>query len=223
MHILLIEDDEDTARFLADSLGKQGHACVIGRNGERGLQLAQSDCFDAMIIDRMLPGMDGLTLVRRLRHAGVNTPIVLLTAMADVNDRVDGLTAGADDYLIKPFALSELLARLQAIVRRHQPEQKATTLIVGDLVLDRLTRKVSRGQRNLTLRTREFELLEYLMQHAGQLVTRTMLLENIWHYHFDPQTNIIDVHISHLRSKLDGEGQLPLLHTVRGQGYSLHE
>jgi len=222
MHILLIEDDEDTARYLSDSLHSQGHSCEQCHDGRDGLAKARSNSYDVMIVDRMLPSMDGLTLVRQLRKDGTITPILFLTAMADVSDRVDGLTAGADDYLIKPFALTELLARLDAIARRHQREPDDACLTVADLQLNRLTRKVTRGGRAIDLRAREFELLEYLMQHAGQLVTRTMLLENVWNYHFDPQTNIVDVHISHLRAKLGGADQPALLHTVRGQGYSLH-
>lgn len=222
MHILLIEDDEDTARYLGDSLKSQGHTCELCHDGHSGLARARENSHDVMIVDRMLPRMDGLALVRQLRQEGTATPILFLTAMADVSDRVDGLTAGADDYLIKPFALTELLARLEAIARRHHRQPDEACLRVGSLELNRLTRKVTRGDRTIELRAREFELLEYLMQHAGQLVTRTMLLENVWNYHFDPQTNIVDVHISHLRAKLGSADQPVLLHTIRGQGYSLH-
>lgn len=223
MHILLIEDDTDTASNLRQSLQHQGHSIELCQDGHNGLHTARKQSFDVMIVDRMLPRLDGLTLVKRLREDGNSTPILLLTAMSDVSDRVDGLTAGADDYLVKPFALAELLARLSVIARRHHHETEATNLTVGDLVLHRLSRKVTRAGRQIDLRTREFELLEYLMQHAGQLVTRTMLLEKVWHYHFDPQTNVIDVHISRLRAKLETDNQSPLLHTLRGQGYSLHE
>src|SRR5699024_2265866 len=187
-----------------------------------GLHLARRNHYDAMVVDRMLPRLSGLEVVRRLKADEIAVPTLFLTAMSDVNDRVDGLRAGADDYLVKPFAMAELHARLDAIVRRHHQEPQSSCLVVGDLVLDRLARSVTRGGRSIQLRTREFELLEFLMAHAGQVVTRTMLLEKVWHYHFDPQTNVIDVHISRLRNKLQDGHQTPLLHTLRGRGYSLY-
>jgi two-component system OmpR family response regulator len=223
MHLLIIEDDTDTAGFLADSLARQGHSADVCHDGSSGLHLARKNHYDAMIVDRMLPRLSGLDVVKQLKAEGQVIPTLFLSAMSDVNDRVDGLKAGADDYLVKPFAMAELFARLDAIARRHHHEPEASCLTVGDLVLNRLTRSVTRGGRSLPLRTREFELLEFLMSHAGQLVTRSMLLEQVWHYHFDPQTNVIDVHISRLRNKLDADGQPPLLHTLRGQGYSLHD
>lgn len=221
MNILLIEDDIDTAQPLIESLQQSGYQCDHADNGQSGLSQAQNNDYDALIVDRMLPGLDGLSVVKTLREDNNLVPVLFLTAMTDIDDRVDGLMAGADDYLVKPFALAELIARLTVIARRQDAHE--TSLIIGDLVLNRLTRTVTRNEQPITLRTREFELLEYLMQHNGQLVTRTMLLEKVWHYHFDPQTNIIDVHISRLRSKLNIDGLPPLLHTVRGKGYSLHE
>jgi len=223
MHILIIEDDKDTAHFLMNSLERQGHSGEICHDGQTGLHLARKNHYDAMIVDRMLPRLPGIDLMRQLKSEGMATPTLFLTAMSDINDRVDGLRAGADDYLVKPFAIAELYARLEAIVRRHHHEPTETCLSVGDLTLNRLTRNVTRSGRSIPLRAREFELLEYLMAHAGQVVTRTMLLEKVWHYHFDPQTNVVDVHISRLRNKLESDGQPPLLHTLRGQGYSLHE
>lgn len=223
MHILIIEDDTDTAEYLGDSLRQQGYHCDIVHNGSDGLEQARSQTYDALVIDRMLPGLGGISIVRQLRGEGNHTPCLFLTAMSDVNDRVEGLRAGADDYLTKPFAMAELHARVEALIRRQQNEQGEALLTLADLTLDRLARTVTRGDNELRLRTREFELLEYLMTHQGQLVTRTMLLEQVWHYHFDPQTNVIDVHISRLRNKLQEHGGEPLLHTLRGQGYSLHD
>lgn len=223
MHILIIEDDVDTARHLADSLTDQQHSCDVCHDGNAGLHLARKQHYDAMVVDRMLPRLNGLDLVRQLKADGIQVPTLFLTAMSDVNDRVDGLNAGADDYLVKPFAMTELFARLDAITRRHPHELDASCLAVGDLVLNRLTRTATRAGRSLALRAREFELLEYLMAHTGQVVTRSMLLEKVWHYHFDPQTNVVDVHISRLRNKLESNDQTPLLHTLRGEGYSLHD
>lgn len=223
MHILIVEDDRETASFLADNLMRHQHTTEVCHDGKQGLHLARQHHYDAAIVDRMLPRLTGLELVRQLRQDGNLLPILFLTAMSDVSDRVEGLRAGADDYLVKPFAMAELDARLEAIVRRQPHEPDSSTLVVGDLRLDRLTRSVTRGGQSITLRTREFDLLEFLMLHAGQVVTRTMLLEKVWHFHFDTQTNIVDVHISRLRNKIDPAEREQLLHTVRGQGYSLHE
>jgi two-component system OmpR family response regulator len=179
--------------------------------------------YDALVVDRMLPGLDGLSLIAALRATGADTPILILSALGDVDERVKGLKGGGDDYLVKPYAFSELLARLDVLVRRARPEQQDAVLRVGDLELDRVKHRVSRGGRTIQLQPREFRLLEYLMRHAGQVVTRTMLLEQVWDYHFDPQTNVIDVHISRLRGKIDRGFSRPLLQTVRGAGYSLAE
>ena len=223
MRILVIEDDRRAAAYLVKGLTESGHGVDHAADGPEGLQLALTGNYDALIVDRMLPGLDGLSLIAALRTANIATPILILSALGDVDDRVAGLTGGGDDYLVKPFAFGELLARLNALVRRARPEQQQTVLKVGDLELDRLKRKVTRGGRTIQLQPREFRLLEYLMRHAGQVVTRTMLLENVWDYHFDPQTNVIDVHISRLRSKVDKGFSTPLLHTIRGAGYSLSE
>ena len=179
--------------------------------------------YDVLVVDRMLPERDGLSVVRTLRAEGVRTPVLFLSALGEVDDRVKGLKAGGDDYLTKPFALSELLARIEALVRRAQPEESDPRFVVDDLVLDRLSRKVARAGQTIVLQPREFRLLEYLMKNAGQIVTRTMLLEKVWDYHFDPQTNVIDVHISRLRAKIDKGFDKPLLHTVRGAGYMIGE
>jgi two-component system, OmpR family, response regulator len=223
MHILIIEDDAETAEYLAKGLKESGHVAEHTADGTTGLHRARQCRFDALIVDRMLPGLDGLSLLNQLRAAGDTTPALFLTALTDVDDRVAGLQSGADDYLAKPFAFTELLARLDAIVRRRNAPATDTVLHVGDLELDRLQRRVSRAGRSINLQAREFRLLEYLMQHAGQVVTRTMLLEQVWGYHFDPQTNVIDVHISRLRAKLEHGDLKPLLHTIRGAGYSLRE
>lgn len=223
MKLLVIEDDREAAAYLVRGLSESGHVVDHAADGNDGLHLALEGHYDALVVDRMLPGRDGLTIIRALRAAGIATPVLVLSALGDVDDRVEGLTAGGDDYLVKPYAFSELLARLQALVRRTQPEQQQTVLKVADLELDLLKRKASRAGQVIPLQPREFRLLEYLMRHTGQVVTRTMLLENVWDYHFDPQTNVIDVHISRLRSKLDKGFERPLLHTVRGAGYSLYE
>jgi len=222
MRILLIEDDPDVAGFVAKGLRECGHVVDHAADGREGLFLATSEPYDALIVDRMLPGTDGLTIVQTLRAAENRTPILILSALGEVDDRVKGLRAGGDDYLVKPFAFSELSARLDALLRRAQvPEATQPQLQVEDLVMDRLTREVRRGGQKIDLKPREFRLLEYLMQHRGQVVTRTMLLEHVWDYHFDPQTNVIDVHISRLRSKIDKGFERPLLGTVRGAGYRL--
>lgn len=221
MHILIIEDDAETAAWLTKGMREHGHATEHVGTGPEGLQRALTFGYDALIVDRMLPGLDGLTLVRRLRAAGNATPTLFLTALADVDDRVAGLRSGGDDYLAKPFAFAELLARVEVIGRRRGQVEPDMILRVADLEMDRLQRSVKRGGRAIVLQAREFRLLEYLMLHADQVVTRTMLLEQVWGYHFDPQTNVIDVHISRLRAKLDAGPSRPLLHTVRGAGYCL--
>ncbi len=221
MRILLIEDDKETVRFLLKALGESGHASDAAGDGEEGLAMAREGKYDVLVVDRMLPHRDGLAVVRTLRAEGIRTPVLFLSALGEVDDRVKGLKAGADDYLTKPFAMSELLARIEALVRRAQPEEADPRYLIGDLMLDRLTRKVTRSGQPITLQPREFRLLEYLMKNAGQIVTRTMLLEKVWDYHFDPQTNVIDVHISRLRSKIDKGFDPPLLHTVRGAGYRI--
>jgi len=223
MHILVIEDDQEASRFLSKGLKESGHAVDLAATGDDGLHLGLTGSYDALVVDRMLPGRDGLTVIAALRAADIKTPALILSALGEVDDRVEGLKAGGDDYLVKPYAFSELEARLQALVRRAQPEQAETSLSVGDLELDRLTRKVTRAGQVIHLQPREFRLLEYLMRHTGQVVTRTMLLEHVWDYHFDPQTNVIDVQVSRLRSKIDKDFDQPLLETVRGAGYRLCE
>lgn len=220
--ILVVEDDRTTADFILKGLAEHGHVGDHAANGRDGLFLATDGGYDAIVLDRMLPGMDGMGVLQALRAAGIETPVIFLSALASTDDRVAGLTAGSDDYLVKPFAFAELLARLELLMRqRGAGTQVETVLAVGTLRLDLLKREVRRGERPLDLQPREFRLLEYLMRHAGQVVTRTMLLEGVWDYHFDPGTNVIDVHISRLRRKIDGEGEPILIHTVRGAGYRL--
>ncbi len=223
MRALIIEDDKEVASFVANGLEQAGWNVDQADNGKDGLFLATTESYDALVVDRMLPGVDGLAIVRTLRASNDSTPALILSALGEVDDRVKGLRAGGDDYLVKPFAFSELMARLDALVRRASAagEQAETELVVGDLHLDLLKREVHRGGRRIELQPREFQLLEFLMRRRGQVVTRTMLLEGVWDYHFDPQTNIIDVHISRLRSKIDRGFNKPLLHTVRGAGYKL--
>jgi two-component system OmpR family response regulator len=223
MRVLVIEDNRETAQFVQRGLREASHAAEIAEDGEVGLALARAGGYDLLIVDRMLPHLDGLTLIQTLRAEGDRTPVLILSAMSHVDDRVKGLRAGGDDYLTKPFALAELIARVEVLARRRQPEEQTTRYVVGDLVLDRLTHKVTRGSEAIVLQPREFRLLEYLMRNAGQVVTRTMLLENVWDYHFDPQTNVIDVHISRLRGKIDRNFDRPLLHTVRGAGYMMRD
>ncbi len=223
MRVLVIEDDKDTASFLQKSLKESGHTPETAADGETGLAMARDGGFDVLIVDRMLPRLDGLSLVKQLRAGGDRTPVLFLSALGDVDDRVKGLKAGGDDYLTKPYAYTELVARIEALARRTSPEEQVTRYIVGDLVLDRLAHRVTRGGENIPLQPREYRLLEYLMRHAGQVVTRTMLLENVWDYHFDPQTNVIDVHVSRLRSKIDKGFVSTLLHTVRGSGYMIRD
>ena len=222
MRILVVEDDKDVAGFVVKGLREAGHTVEHADNGRDGLFLAASENFDAIILDRMLPGgIDGLRLLETLRAQDNATPVVFLSALSQVDDRVKGLKAGGDDYITKPFAFAELLARVEALTRRGKTDGPTTKLSVGDLEMDLLSRGVRRGGQKIDLQPREFRLLEYLMRHAGQVVTRTMLLEGVWDYHFDPQTNVIDVHVSRLRQKIDKPFDLPLLHTVRNAGYML--
>ncbi|MBI1214157.1 MAG: response regulator [Alphaproteobacteria bacterium] len=221
MRILVVEDDREAASYLTRGLKESGHIVDHAADGQDGLHLAMGGNYDVAVVDRMMPRMDGLTMVRRMRDEGNRTPVLFLSALGEVDDKVKGLRAGGDDYLAKPFAFTELLARIDALVRRNGQETVQTKLQVGDLELDLLSRTATRGGNKIDLQPREFLLLEYLMKHAGQVVTRTMLLENVWEYHFDPQTNVIDVHMSRLRAKLDKNFAEPLLHTIRGAGYSL--
>ncbi len=223
MRILVIEDDRDVASFIRNGLVQAGCNVDHADNGKDGLFLATTEDYDALVVDRMLPGIDGLTLIRTLRASENSTPALILSALGEVDDRVKGLKAGGDDYLVKPFAFSELLARLEALERRarSRADAPATVLKAADLEMDLLRREVRRNGERIDLQPREFQLLEFLLRHAGQVVTRTMLLEGVWDYHFDPQTNVIDVHVSRLRSKIDRGFDRPLLHTVRGVGYRL--
>jgi two-component system, OmpR family, response regulator len=221
MRILLIEDDKEAAAFLVKGLKECGYVVDHAATGPDGLHLATTEPYRAMIVDRMLPGMDGLHIIELLRKEGNTTPVLILSAMDKVDDRVKGLRAGGDDYLTKPYAFSELHARLESLLRRGQSTPTATALRVGDLELDMLARTVKRAGKEIDLLPREFQILEFLMRHSGQVVTRTMLLEQVWNYHFDPKTGVIDVQISRLRQKLDKDFDEPMLHTVRGAGYCL--
>jgi two-component system OmpR family response regulator len=211
MRLLVVEDDREAAAYLRKALREAGHICEIAYDGEEGFALALDGEFD------------GLSLVSEVRKRGIRTPVLILSALGQVDDRVTGLRAGGDDYLSKPYAFSELLARIEALARRVAPQAADTVYKIGDLELDRLAHRVTRLGQEIPLQPREFRLLEYLMRHAGQVVTRTMLLENVWDYHFDPQTNVIDVHVSRLRSKIDKGFDRPLLHTVRGAGYMIRD
>lgn len=221
MRILVIEDDRDAVAFLVKGLRESGHVVDHAEDGETGLVLGREGIHDVMIVDRMLPGANGLDVIAQLRAENIRTPALILSALGRVDDRVEGLRAGGDDYLTKPYAFSELLARIDALARRAHPDDVRTHYEVGDLTLDLLTRKVTRAGHEIPLQPREFRLLECLMKHAGQVVTRTMLLEQVWDYHFDPQTNVIDVHMSRLRGKIDKDFDVPLLHTIRGAGYTV--
>jgi two-component system, OmpR family, response regulator len=221
MKLLVIEDDREVAAYLVKGLTESGYVVDHAAEGREGLYLASSGHYDALIVDRMLPGMEGLPLIAALRAAGLAVPVLILSALGAVDDRVKGLRAGGDDYLVKPFAFSELLARIEVLLRRGGAPLATTRLKVSDLEMDLLTRAVSRAGKEIELLPREFRLLEFLMRHPGQVVTRTMLLENVWDYHFDPQTNVIDVHVSRLRQKIDKGFDRPLLQTVRGAGYTL--
>jgi two-component system OmpR family response regulator len=219
--LLVLEDEPDAAAYLRRGLSEAGHTVDACADGRDAFHLASSGAYDVLVVDRMVPGMDGLKVVKSLRAAGVTTPVLFLTAVGGVGDRVEGLEAGADDYLVKPFAFTELMARINALARRPPISEVKTVLRVGDLEMDLLKRVVSRAGRRIELQPQEFKLLEYLMQHAGQVVTRTMLLENVWSFHFDPKTNIVESHMSRIRSKVDRGFDRDLIHTVRGAGYRI--
>lgn len=221
MKILVIEDDVETGAYIKKGLVEHGHVVELAGNGRDGLFLAAGEVHDVVIVDRMLPGLDGLSVVKALRATGAKVPVLFLTTMSGVGDRVEGLEAGGDDYLVKPFAFAELLARVNALARRPPMTRVETVLRVSDLEMDLIGRKVRRAEQEIELQPREFRLLEYLMRNAGRVVTRTMLLENVWEFHFDPKTNIVETHISRLRSKIDREFDGELIETVRGSGYLL--
>jgi two-component system OmpR family response regulator len=221
MRLLIIEDDDQAAAYLAKGLKESGFAVDHAVDGNEGLYMALSEPYDALIVDRMLPRRDGLSVIAALRAQGTITPVLILSALGEIDDRVRGLRAGGDDYLVKPYAFAELLARVEALLRRGGGAMSDTVLRVADLELDLLAHSARRAGRAIELQPREFRLLEYLMRHSNQVVTRTMLLEHVWDYHFDPQTNVIDVHVSRLRHKIDRGFETPLLHTVRGAGYCL--
>ena len=221
MRVLIVEDDLEAAAAMARGLGEAGCDCRVAADGELGLAAAASERFDVLIVDRMMPRIDGITMVEKLRGGGDQTPVLFLSALGEITDRVTGLKAGGDDYLVKPYAFAELIARVEALARRRETGSVQTVLKVGDLEMDLLGREVRRAGQEIDLQPREFQLLEFLMRNAGQSVTRTMLLERVWEYHFDPQTNVIDVHISRLRAKIDKGFERPMLQTVRGAGYRL--
>jgi len=221
MRILVVEDDKKIASFVVNGFKQNGFAVDLSRDGEEALALARSTSYDAAVLDIMLPKLDGLSLLKTLRQEGLPLPVIILSAKASVDDRIKGLQAGGDDYLTKPFAFSELLARVQALIRRATHVAEPTRLVAGDLVLDLLTREVTRGGQKIELQTREFALLEYLLRHAGRVVTKTMILEHIWDYSFDPQTNVVDVLVHRLRSKVDKDFPAKMIQTLRGVGYVL--
>ncbi len=222
--LLVVEDDPETRDFVVKGFTEEGFVVETADNGRDGLYLATDGGFDALVLDRMLPGLDGLSVLRSIRAAGLQTPVLMLTAMSAVDERVRGLKAGADDYLVKPFSFQELQARVEALLRRPRDAgDDAALLTCGDLVMDLNRRKVARAGRDITLTPREFQILEFFLRRKNRVVTRTMLLEGVWEYHFDPQTNIVDVHISKLRRQLDGEGAAPLIETVRGAGYMMSD
>lgn len=221
MRVLVIEDDAETGSYLRRGLREQGHVVDIATNGRDGLFMATSEAYDILIVDRMLPHLDGLSVVKTARATGLKTPVLFLTTMSGVGDRVEGLEAGADDYLVKPFAFAELSARINALARRPPMAQVETVLKVADLEMDLISREVRRAGLDIDLQPREFRLLEYLMRNAGRVVTRTMLLESVWDFHFDPKTNIVETHISRLRSKIDRGFDTELIETIRGSGYIL--
>jgi two-component system OmpR family response regulator len=221
MRLLIIEDDAATADYIARGFGEEGLVVDIARNGKDGLFLAMNEPFDVIVTDRMLPGPDGLAILRALRASGIATPVLMLTALGEVDRKVEGLEAGADDYLAKPFAFAELRARVRALARRPAAQPEATELAVGDLRIDLLRRVVTRGARVVDLLPTEFRLLDYMMRHPGQVLTRTMLLEKVWDFSFDPTTNVVDVHVSRLRRKVEAAGEAPMIRTVRGAGYML--
>ncbi len=223
MRILLIEDDAAAAEYLVKGLTESGYVVDHARDGDAGLHMALTGSYEVLIIDRMLPERDGLSIIRMLRADNNNTPVLILSALGNVDDRIKGLRAGSDDYLVKPYAFGELLARIEVLRRRRTENTQTTLLKVGDLELDLMSHKVRRANREIRLQPKEFQLLQYLMQHADQIVSRTMLLEQVWDFHFDPDTNVIDTQISRLRSKIDKDFEHPLLHTIRGRGYRLSE
>jgi two-component system OmpR family response regulator len=223
LKVLLVEDDPVAADYLANALRESSHVVDVVDDGARGLDRALHETYDALIVDRMLPSLDGLSLIESLRRKGRETPVMIVSALGEVDERVRGLRAGGDDYLVKPYAFAELLARLEVLVHRRAGTPRETTLRVADLELDLLQRTVKRDGQTIELKPREFQILEYLIRHKGQVVTRTMLLESVWDYHFDPQTNVIDVHMSRLRQKIDRGFDTPLLRTVRGAGYALRD
>lgn len=221
MRILVVEDDPKTAAFLAKGLRQAGYAVDLAADGQEGLHLAQTEPYDAAVVDLMLPKLDGLSLIQEIRRQGVNFPVIILSAKRSVDDRVRGLQTGGDDYLVKPFSFAELLARIQALLRRASGAAQATRLELGDLSLDLVTRKVTRGGQEILLRPREFALLEYLLRHPGRVVSKSMILEHVWELDFDPQTNVVDVLVCRLRNKVDRDFTPKLLHTIRGVGYVL--
>lgn len=221
MRILVVEDDPKTASFIVKGLRQAGYAVDLAANGQEGLHLAVTEPYDAAVIDLMLPKLDGLRLIQEIRRQGVNFPIIILSAKHTVDDRVRGLQTGSDDYLVKPFSFAELLARIQALLRRASGAAQATRLELGDLALDLLSRKVWRGGQEILLQPREFALLEYLLRHAGRVVSKTMILEHVWELDFDPQTNVVDVLVCRLRQKVDRDFEPKLIHTIRGVGYVL--
>ncbi|MBL8790204.1 MAG: response regulator transcription factor [Rhizobiales bacterium] len=223
MRVLVIEDDREAGSWLVKGLEESGHVADLATDGEEGLTLAREGVHDVLIVDRMLPKIDGLTIIKTIRSEGLTTPVLILSALSDVDERVRGLRAGGDDYLAKPYAFAELLARVEGMKRRGTEQTAETRLRACDLEMDLLSRTVTRGGKPILLQPREFKLLEYLVRNAGHIVTRTMLLENVWDYHFDPQTNVIDVHVSRLRSKIDKGFEEPLLQTVRGAGYMIRD
>ena len=225
MKILIIEDDHEVSGFIQKGMKEAGHQADATDDGKSGLLMATTESYDVLIVDQMLPSLDGLTIIKTLRGAGNDVPVLILSALGEVDQRVNGLRSGGDDYLVKPFAFAELLARVEILEQRHKPQtdQAVTQLSTGDLVMDLLNRKVTRAGQEIELQTREFRLLEYLLKHKGQVITRTMLLEHVWDYHFDPQTNVIDVHISRLRGKIDKQFDRQLIRTVRGSGYIIED
>lgn len=224
MRVLVVEDDSGVNQYIAKSLREHGHTVDTALDGKQGLHFASNESYDVFIIDRMMPELDGLKLLKTLRTAGNHTPALILSALGEVDDRVEGLKSGGDDYLVKPFAFLELLARLEVLARRGQPTNHSDVVLqVGDLIVDLLSRKVTRGTETISLQAREFKLLEFLLRHKNQVVTRTMLLEHVWEYHFDPQTNVIDVHISRLRQKIDRDPAFSLITTIRGAGYTIED
>jgi two-component system, OmpR family, response regulator len=223
LRILVIEDDRSTADYVSSALAGEGHAVDVQNDGKDGLKYAVAAPYDVLIIDRMLPGMDGVSIVKTMRSVGVSAPVLFLTALGGVDDRVEGLEAGGDDYVVKPFADAELIARVNALARRPPTRQETTVLTVADLEMNLITRKVRRGDQEIDLPPREFKLLEYLMRNQGRIMTKSMLLEHVWDFHFDPKTSIVDTHISRLRNKIDRPFDKPLINTVRGAGYSIDD